>query len=116
MRGPGEPENREHLDGEHETKHRLIARRGIRAEAVAEQAVAEAERYLAAPDVPVGDCLADQLLLPFALAGGGSYRTLALTRHSETNIGTIRAFLPTQVVTREEPGGAVRVEVRDAAG
>lgn len=90
-----------------------IGQRGIRAEAVAEQAVAEAERYLAAPDVPVGDCLADQLLLPFALAGGGAYRTLSpLTRHSATNIGTIRAFLPTEVLTREEPGGAVRVEVR----
>jgi RNA 3'-terminal phosphate cyclase (ATP) len=91
-----------------------IGQRGIRAEAVAEQAVAEAERYLAGPDVPVGDCLADQLLLPFALAGGGSYRTLALTRHSATNIGTIRTFLPTQVLTTEEPGGAVRVEVRAA--
>ena len=71
--------------------------RGVRAEKVADTAAHAAARYLAA-GVPVGDCLADQLLLPLALAGGGSYKTLALTRHAATNIEVIRKFLPIDVV------------------
>src|SRR5262249_59873855 len=50
---------------------------GIRAESVAEHAAKEARRYLAA-GVPVGVHLADQLLVPLALAGGGSFRTIGL--------------------------------------
>jgi RNA 3'-terminal phosphate cyclase (ATP) len=65
---------------------------GVRAEAVAEQAAQEARSYLAA-DVPVGPHLADQLLLPLALAGGGRFRTVPLTRHATTNIEVIRQFL-----------------------
>ena len=60
---------------------------------VGRQVAADAKRYLDA-NLPVGECLADQLLLPLALAGGGSYRTLPLSMHSRTNIETIRKFLP----------------------
>src|SRR5262249_6767771 len=44
--------------------------RNVRAEAVAEQAADAARRYIAA-GVPVGRQLADQLLVPLALARGG---------------------------------------------
>ena len=87
-----------------------VGMRGVRAEAVAATAADAAARYLAA-GVPVGDCLADQLLLPFALAGGGSYVTLALTRHSATNIEVIQKFLDVRVVTREGGPDAVLIEV-----
>ena len=43
---------------------------GVRAEAVADRLVRELRRYLRA-GVPVGEHLADQLLLPLALAGSG---------------------------------------------
>lgn len=66
--------------------------RGVRAEAVAERAVKEARRYLAV-DVAAGEYLADQLLIPMALAGGGSFTTLPLSRHSTTNIAVIGKFL-----------------------
>jgi RNA 3'-terminal phosphate cyclase (ATP) len=66
--------------------------RGVLAETVAEKAVAQARRYLDA-DVPVGEHLADQLLLPFVLAGGGSFKTLPLSLHAETNIEVLKAFL-----------------------
>ena len=56
-----------------------VGRRGTPAERVARDAAAQAVRYLDAK-VPVGDCLADQILLPFAVAGKGSYVTLPLTR------------------------------------
>jgi RNA 3'-terminal phosphate cyclase (ATP) len=66
--------------------------RGVRAEAIAERAVKEARRYLAV-DVAAGDYLADQLLIPMAMAGGGSFTTLPPSRHSTTNIEVIGKFL-----------------------
>jgi len=69
---------------------------GVPAELVADRAVKDVRRYLAA-GVPVGRCLADQLLVPLALAGGGAFRTLSLSSHATTNIGVIRAFLGVRV-------------------
>lgn len=66
--------------------------RGVRAEAVADTALREAKAYLAA-GVPVGKHLADQLLVPLAMAGGGSFVTMPPTPHTTTNVDTIRAFL-----------------------
>jgi RNA 3'-terminal phosphate cyclase len=65
-----------------------------------------------AAGVPVGDCLADQLLLPLALAGGGSYTTLALTRHAATNIEVIRKFLDVTVNTGDVGHDMTTIEVR----
>jgi RNA 3'-terminal phosphate cyclase (ATP) len=76
---------------------------GVRAEAVAERAVRQARRYLAS-DVPVGPFLADQLLLPLALAGAGAFRTSTLSAHAITNTAVIAAFLGTRFVTKGERG------------
>jgi RNA 3'-terminal phosphate cyclase (ATP) len=70
--------------------------RGVSAEKVAKDTVKLVEEYLSA-NVPVGPYLADQLLLPMALAGGGSFRTLAPTLHLTTNAEVIRRFLPVEV-------------------
>jgi RNA 3'-terminal phosphate cyclase (ATP) len=86
---------------------------GVRAEAVAEGAVQEARRYLAA-DVPVGPYLADQLLLPLALAGGGAFRTVPLSRHASTNLDVIRAFLSTSIAITRLGATAVDVAIRSA--
>ncbi len=80
------------------------------AERVANLAVEELRRWLRA-DVPVGRHLADQLLLPLALAGGGKFRTLPLTRHAETNIEVIAEFLEVPIKVTEEAEGARTVEV-----
>ena len=74
--------------------------RGVPAEQVAEKAVRETEQYLGS-GVPVGHHLADQLLLPLALAGGGSLRTLAPSRHLTTNAEVIRKFLPVEIAMVE---------------
>mgnify|MGYP003865914213 CR=1 FL=1 len=55
--------------------------------------------------------LADQLLLPFVLAGGGSFLTLPLTNHFETNQKVLEAFLPVTVYTTEETRSEVLVEI-----
>ena len=74
----------------------------VRAEAVAGKAIGEARAYLAA-GVPVGSHLADQLLVPTAMAGAGRFRTVAPTRHTTTSIEVIRKFMEVAVsVTRDE--------------
>jgi RNA 3'-terminal phosphate cyclase (ATP) len=80
------------------------------AEAVATQAATEMRRYLAA-GVPVGLHLADQLMPLMALGAGGSYRTLALTRHATTNAGIIRQFVDVDITVTTESRDVVRVEI-----
>ncbi|MCH9649596.1 MAG: RNA 3'-terminal phosphate cyclase [Deltaproteobacteria bacterium] len=65
---------------------------GVRAEAVVGRGVQAMQRFLKAR-VPVGEYLADQLLVPMAMAGAGSMLTLPLSRHSTTQIGLIQQFL-----------------------
>ena len=57
----------------------------------------QAEPYLAS-DVPFGEHLADQLLLPMALRAG-RFLTLPLSSHAETNIRTIERFLDVPILT-----------------
>ena len=80
--------------------------KGLRAELVAERACDELGEFLAA-NVPVGDHLADQLLLPMAVAGGGRFRARPLSLHATTNINTIRMFL--EVPIRVEAVGDASV-------
>jgi RNA 3'-terminal phosphate cyclase (ATP) len=77
--------------------------RGVSAEAVGARVAREALDWLAA-DVPVGAHLADQLLLPMALGGGGAFRSVAPTLHTRTHAEVIKAFLGTEVGF--EDGGA----------
>jgi RNA 3'-terminal phosphate cyclase (ATP) len=70
--------------------------KGIPAEQVPLPAIEEARDYLAA-GVPVGIHLADQLMIPMALAGMGRYRTLPLSRHSTTNIEVIQKFMDVHI-------------------
>lgn len=83
----------------------------VSAEAVACRAVEEARRYIAAVGVPVGEHLADQLVLLLAVGAGGSFATLPPTQHTRTNIETIRLFLDRPIETREERKDRVLVTV-----
>jgi RNA 3'-terminal phosphate cyclase (ATP) len=84
--------------------------RGKPAEKVADEAIAEHDSWRTF-DVPVGEHLADQLLIPFALAGGGSYRTVPPSLHTTTNIEVLRKFLDLEVKVEPEENGAVRISV-----
>ncbi|MGQ9590295.1 MAG: RNA 3'-terminal phosphate cyclase [Planctomycetota bacterium] len=84
--------------------------RGVPAEAVGEKPAREALRYLEA-GVPVGEHLADQLLLPMAIAGGGAFRTLAPTAHARTNAEVLRMFLDVEVRFEEEGQDAFLIEL-----
>ncbi len=87
-----------------------FGRRGVSAEKVAAGVVTEAKDYLEA-DVPVGPYLADQLLIPMALAGGGSFRTMPLSQHTLTNIEVIRRLLDVRIVAVPVGEGVVDVEI-----
>jgi RNA 3'-terminal phosphate cyclase (ATP) len=80
--------------------------KGLRAETVAQRACDELQAYLDA-DVPVGEHLADQLLLPMAIAGGGRFRCATPSLHATTNIDTIGRFLSVPISV--EPDGATAV-------
>lgn len=69
-----------------------FGQRGLKAERVAERVCKQALDYLHA-GVPVGIHLADQLLVPMALAGGGRFKTLKPDPHTLTNIDVIQEFL-----------------------
>src|SRR4029079_7607573 len=75
--------------------------KGVSAEKVASDACDEAERYLRS-DVPVGTHLTDQLLVPMALGGGGTFRTLSPTAHTHANAGVVRRFLDVPIAVEAE--------------
>jgi RNA 3'-terminal phosphate cyclase (ATP) len=79
--------------------------KGTRAEKVAEDACRELSSLLDS-GMPVGTHLADQLLLPMALAGGGRFRTVEPSLHTTTNIDVIQRFLDMPIAITAVSGGA----------
>jgi RNA 3'-terminal phosphate cyclase (ATP) len=82
----------------------------VPAERVAQRAVRELERYLRA-GVPIGSHLADQLMVPLALAGGGAYVTLPLSDHARANAEVVERFCAVRIETRMERKGVERVDI-----
>ena len=90
-----------------------FGRRGVPAERVAEEVVEEVREWEDG-DVPVGRHLADQLLVPLALAGGGTFRTLEPSSHARTNARVVGRFLDAEPRFEPLEGGAWRVAVETA--
>jgi RNA 3'-terminal phosphate cyclase (ATP) len=82
----------------------------LSAEEVANRLEKEVREYLAA-EAPVGEYLADQLLIPCALAGGGSFVTMPLSPHSTTNMDVITQFLPRKFRVDRSSKTSHRVDV-----
>ena len=83
---------------------------GLRSEAVAEKAVQQARRYIGS-EAAVGEHLADQLLIPMAMAGTGSFTTLPLSRHATTNIAVIGKFLDVAIGSSQSADRVWKVEI-----
>ena len=83
---------------------------GVPAHTVGENAAKRMAGYLASP-AAVGPYLADQLLLPLALAGGGSFTTVSPTRHSRTAADVIARFLDARIRFEEHDKGCWLVTV-----
>jgi RNA 3'-terminal phosphate cyclase (ATP) len=88
--------------------------RGVSAEQVAHQLLREVRAYQAHA-APVGPHLADQLMIPMALAAlqntkgrsGGQYWATELTEHTRTNAQVIEKFLPLRFNLQAREGGVV---------
>lgn len=80
----------------------------VTAESVAETIVNEARPYLGGT-TSVGSFLADQLLLPMALAGGGSFTTPHWSAHAATNAAVIQRFLGIEIVAEKIADNLVKV-------
>ena len=87
-----------------------FGRRGVSAEHVGLDVAKQAGAYLAQP-APVWHHLADQLLVPMAVAGAGVIRTCPLSNHGRTNLAVIEAFLPSRIVERRDADGTALVEI-----
>ncbi|EMI58510.1 RNA 3'-terminal phosphate cyclase [Rhodopirellula sallentina] len=91
-----------------------FGRVGVRAERVARSALREAKAYLAS-GVPVGNYLADQLLLPSGIAvlsnERSEFRTTKLSLHCQTHIEVLRRFLDLDIQVRENEDDSVSVKL-----
>ena len=88
-----------------------LGEKGKPAERVADEAVDALEAFLYTEGV-IDQYLADQLLLPMAMASGKSrLGTSKVTQHLLTNAEVIRRFLPTEITIQGEVGQSGLVEV-----
>ena len=77
-----------------------VGKVGVSEEKVARRAVQAIRRFQAA-GVPVGEHLADQLMLPMAIGDGGVFRTLKPSMHAQTNRDVIHLFTDKRFVFEE---------------
>jgi RNA 3'-terminal phosphate cyclase (ATP) len=99
------------IEAEHVTEvFTGFGERGRPAEEVAKSAVEAAKAWLEA-GVPVDEHLADQLLIPMVLAGGGSFRTTKPSLHTTTNAEVIQRFLSAPINVQQESALAWRLTV-----
>jgi len=77
---------------------------GVSAESLAKTAAQRMAGFLAS-DAFAGPYLADQLLLPFALAGGGSFTTVKPSQHARTAAAVIEQFTDQRWVFEQQASG-----------
>lgn len=66
-------------------------------------------------DVPVGPYLADQLLLPLAIAAGGVFGTVEPTGHTRTNADIIHTFLGPRILLQPVDPVRWKIEVHTSS-
>ncbi|MEP7125817.1 MAG: RNA 3'-terminal phosphate cyclase [Byssovorax sp.] len=99
------------IESEHVTEVvSSFGEKGRASEIVGAAAAREALAYLES-GVPVGEHLADQLLLPMALAGGGSFRTTAPSSHTATHLRLLEQILGVRSRVEALADGAWLIEV-----
>lgn len=97
-------------EGTHVEVITAFGEKGVAAETVASEAVHLYRRHLGR-QVPVGEYLADQLLLPLALGEGGAFVTGPLSRHSTKQIELLERFLKVKIDREVAEDGGVLVRV-----
>jgi len=88
----------------------VVGEKKLSAERVAGRAIKSAKEYLESA-VPVGEHLADQLLLPMVLGNGGQFRTLRPSLHFLTNVDVIKHFLDVEIDVNQENNNVYTVSI-----
>ena len=83
---------------------------GVPAQTVGDKAASRMAGFLASR-AAVGPYLADQLLLPMALAGGGRFTTVKPSQHARTAADVIARFLPVRITFEQANDGVHHVTV-----
>ena len=90
------------LEHEHVTEvFTSFGEKHLLAESVAKRLLNEVRAYLKS-DAAVGEHLADQLLLPMALAGGSVFSCSKVSQHALTNAEVISRFLPVRITFEQQ--------------
>lgn len=93
-----------------------FGRVGASAEHVAQEVVRQVRSYLKST-APIGEYLADQLLLPLGLSAaqasdvgvvrGGTFRTQHLSKHAQTHREILQRMLPVRIETADSESGSL---------
>ena len=95
------------LEHEHVTEmFTSFGEKYLLAESVAKRLLNEVRAYLKT-DAAVGEHLADQLLLPMALAGGGTFTCSKVSQHALTNAEVISRFLPVRITFEQQERASI---------
>ena len=91
-----------------------FGKQGVSAERVAGNVAKEIKSYLES-DAPVGDHLADQLLLPMGIAAhqgeSSQFRATMISGHTETHVEVIKSFLSVAIDIDETNDGSRLIKV-----
>ena len=110
--GPGNALMLRVLHANHVETFTGFGERGVSAEIVAGRLANDARAYLDAPAC-IGEHLADQLLLPMALAGGGAFTTHVVSDHLRTNATLIQKFVEVDIDCMPIDAATWRVVISD---
>ncbi|APA70060.1 RNA 3'-terminal phosphate cyclase [Janthinobacterium sp. 1_2014MBL_MicDiv] len=95
------------LEHEHVTEvFASFGEKSLLAESVAKRLLNEVRAYCKS-DAAVGEHLADQLLLPMALAGGGTFSCSKVSQHALTNAEVIARFLPVRITFEQQERASI---------
>lgn len=94
--GPGNCLQLSVQDANHTHLFEVVGELGVSAERVAKRCAGRVKKFLQAR-VSVEEHLADQLLMPLALSGAGTFTCTKPSLHTLTNIEVIQQFLPCRI-------------------
>jgi RNA 3'-terminal phosphate cyclase (ATP) len=87
-----------------------FGKKGLPLKQVAKAAADFTSEYLR-QDMPVGEYLADQLIIPMALAGKGRFFTITTSLHTQTNIQVIQKFFDIDISIRQLAANQFEVKI-----
>lgn len=108
--GPGNVISLRHITDAYVAMFDAFGEKNVSAEKVAKKAISAFKRYERS-QVPVCEYLADQLIIPLALGGGGAFMTQKPTGHLLTNIQIVKQIAGVDIAVNQVREDAWLVEV-----